>query len=93
MAIIGDTIRVEADFCDWQDNPVDLTDISITVYDKDKSQIETITTNIDNPSVGTYQYDYTIPDGDGYIAVEFRGLLGGKPKVIRKKVAREWATT
>jgi hypothetical protein len=61
----GNTVRLQALFTDPEDDdaPIDPATIVITIENKDGD--ETQITNMGlmvNPTVGTWYYDYTIPD-------------------------------
>lgn len=91
MAQIGDTVKLKAEFNDWSDNPVNADgSVTLEIYDKEKELIETITEGIDNVDVGKYQYDYTIPDGFGYLTYKFSCDIGGKPAKRGDRISRTW---
>ena len=92
MAIIGDTVRVKAVFQDWTGAAVDPVDPVLTVYELDKKEpLETIPLTAEHKvDVGTYKYDYVIPDGFGYIVFEMSGTVGGMPQVTRIREDRRW---
>jgi hypothetical protein len=93
MAIIGDTIRVTALFKDWTGAAVNPINPVLKVYElESKEPKETIP--LQEPhriDTGTYQVDYTIPDGHGYLVLEVSGEAGGMPQVTRVIVNRYWA--
>ncbi|MFW6311298.1 MAG: hypothetical protein ACOC1K_03585 [Nanoarchaeota archaeon] len=92
MPLINDTVKLKAKFYDYSGNPLNLNNISITVYDKEKETIDEIEEdNIDKPNDGEYEYEYTIPEGHGYISVEFKGEFSDeKTTVVRQRIEREW---
>lgn len=91
MPQIGESVKLWVKFYDYDNQPVNADgDVTLTIYDKEQDLIEEITTNITNTSVGEYEYDYTIPDGDGYLVYEYKCEIGGEPASIRKKLPREW---
>ncbi|MFW6030281.1 MAG: hypothetical protein ACOCRO_08520 [Halanaerobiales bacterium] len=89
---IGDTIKLKAKFYSWSGTPVNADDdeVALEIYDKEKELIEEIESGIDNPETGEYHYDYTIPEGYGYLTYRFKCEIGGKPAVRGKRIERTW---
>ena len=91
MALIGNTVRLKVTFKTSDGTPKDPTSVQLKVYDDDRRTIEDIDLDSDyRESIGTYFYDYTIPRGEGYIAVEFTGKIDGKDVTERVQITREW---
>ena len=90
MAIIGDTIKLQAEFYDWNGNPATTTSTVLKIYDIRKAVIVTATPSL--VGTGKYEYQYTIPQLSGNtFYYEFSGTLEGKPIVSRKKFDNIWA--
>ncbi|MFP4047693.1 MAG: hypothetical protein ACLFT4_08060 [Bacteroidales bacterium] len=88
---IGDTIKLKVKFYSWDGSPIDADgDVTLTVYDKEEEEIDEITSGIDHLDTGEYQYDYTIPEGFGYLVYEFSCDIGGNPATRRGKIQRTW---
>ena len=90
MPIIGDSIILKSKFYDYDGIPTNGSNIQINIYDKNKNVVENITTGIDNVDVGEYHYEYTIPDGFGYLIYEYQCEIGGKTALRREKIPRIW---
>lgn len=91
MPQIDDTVKLGVTFYSWAGSPVNADeDVTLKIYDKEENLIETITEGIDNIDTGQYQYDYTIPDGFGYLVYEFSCDIGGKTALRRDRVPRTW---
>lgn len=92
MPLIGNTIKLRAEFKDFDGIPYDPTDITLTVYDDNRVLVSgPISLGEGNKiSNGVYEYDYTIPAGNTNLVYEFKGLIGGKPVLGRSKISRTW---
>ncbi|MFW6015054.1 MAG: hypothetical protein ACOCRK_01300 [bacterium] len=91
MPQIGDTVKLKSKFYSWSGTPINADgDVTLEIYDNKQNSIETITEGIDNVDVGEYHYDYTIPDGFGYLVYKFSCDIGGKPAKRGGKIERKW---
>ena len=91
MHLIGNTVELSAYPKDGENNPVNVTNPSIIIYDYDRNIVDTIeSANIDNPAMGEYKCFYTIPNGLSYLSYEFKGDIGGVPFLERIKIPRKW---
>lgn len=91
MPLIGDTVRLKAEFRDFDGEYVDPDEVKVKLFDGGKKQLgEDITP--DRVDTGKYQCDYVVPSGGpGPLYFEFSGMIGGMPVVGRATIAREWA--
>jgi len=89
MPLIGDTIRLKAEFKDFNGEHVSPENVYLRIYDGYKKQVgEDI---LVLPSdVGKYQYDYVIPDVIGPLYFEFVGTLEGLPILGRATIDKRW---
>lgn len=90
MPKIGTTVLLKSKFHTLDNQPADVDNITLTIYDKDENVIEEITSGITNPSTGEYNYYYKIPQGFGFITYEFKGELESHEILDRKKIERKW---
>lgn len=92
MPIMGDTVRLNAVFYDFNGALVDPTTIIVQIYDNEKEPLgEPITLGPEaRDSAGTYHYDYTIPEGYKKLYYEFKGMLQGQPSVERAEMKVTW---
>ena len=91
MAIIGDTIKLQAEFHSWDGEPASPNNVILKIYNMRKQQVgEDITPSL--VQTGKYEYDFTIPrlPGDMFY-YEFSGVLEGTPIVSRKQIDNIWA--
>lgn len=90
MPLIGDTIRLKAEFKDFNGVYVDPDDVVLKIYAGNKKQLgEDITP--DRVGLGKYQYDYVVPeDVIGPLYFEFSGEIDGKPILGRAALERTW---
>jgi hypothetical protein len=93
MATIGDTVKLGGEFRTWNGIYADPTAITLTIYDKARRVIETVSiTNANKVSLGIYEYEYVVPAGVGDLEYEYSGTLEGKPITGRAVLVREWRT-
>ena len=91
MAQIDDTVRLKGKFHSWSGNAVNAdSNVVVKIFDKEQSIIEEITEGIVNVDVGEYHYDYTIPNGMGYLTYGFYCDIGGKPAARKGRIPRTW---
>ncbi|WP_035348788.1 hypothetical protein [Heyndrickxia ginsengihumi] len=83
----GDTIRLKCHFKTFDGVSVDPSDVKLTIYKSDQTQIEQISLDDTNRlDVGVYFYDYT-PAGElNEFIFEFAGSVNNKPILSRGKV-------
>ncbi|MBB6445630.1 hypothetical protein HNR53_002255 [Bacillus benzoevorans] len=63
------------------------TDIKLTIYDKDKTQIEQIPLDDTNKeNIGVYFYDYSPASELNEFIFEFAGMYNNKPILVRDSV-------
>lgn len=80
----GDTVRLIVEFYDFNGNPIDPTDITITIENKQREVLVeepiTVADKVLNSAglteVGKYYYDYT-PTETGIIYYYFKGTING----------------
>ena len=92
MPQIDDTVKLKSKFYSWSGDPIncDTGTMVLKIYDYQKTLLETINTGIDNVDVGEYHYDYTVPDGFGFLWHQFICDIGGKQASRKGKVPRTW---
>ena len=90
MALIGNTIRLEAFFLCWDGTPASPDNVVLRIYDMHRQQVgEDIP--VDPVAVGQYQYDFEVPQSPpGHLFFEFSGMLEGNPIVGRSKISKVW---
>ena len=89
MALIGNTVRLEAEFEDFDGELVSPDDVKVIIYDGRREIIHKA--DVTPYETGKYHYDYTIPaEPLGQLYVEFSGMLAGKPKAGRTTLERRW---
>lgn len=86
--IQGDTIRLQCHFKSFNGQSVDPINVTLTIYDKDKNQVEQYELNDTNKeNVGVYFYDYSpASELNDYFYFEFAGSYNNKPILVRDKV-------
>ena len=91
MALIGNTIRITAEFVTWAGSKADAENPILNIYDNyAKNLLESIPLDNHKIDIGTYEYDYVIPEGIGYIYFEIIGNVEGMPEVARIREERVW---
>ncbi len=92
MPLIGDTVRLKAEFRTFAGIVADPTDITLKVYNAYRRQIgEAIAIGPEHRTgPGAYQYDYTLPEGTDVIYYEWSGMLEGLPVVARGRMPALW---
>ena len=88
MAFTGEAIKLRVHFKDFDGQLVDPTNITLKIFNSNKEQQgETIAiTETNKISIGIYEYNYTLPNTDGELILEFAGNNSGSPIVIRKTI-------
>jgi hypothetical protein len=86
--IQGDTIRLQCHFKSFNGQSVDPINVTLTIYDKDKNQVEHYELDETNKqNIGVYFYDYSPPlELNDYFYFEFAGSYNNKPILVRDKV-------
>ncbi|MGG1690587.1 hypothetical protein ABDH65_11055 [Heyndrickxia ginsengihumi] len=83
----GDTIRLKCHFKTFDGVLVDPSDVKLTIYKSDQTQIEQIPLDDTNRlDVGVYFYDYTPASELSEFIFEFAGSVNNKPILSRGKV-------
>lgn len=83
----GDSIRLKVHFKTFTGQSVDPTNIKLTIYKTDKTQIEQIPiTDTNKENVGVYFYDYLPASELNEFIFEFAGSYLNKPILARGKV-------
>lgn len=84
----GDTIRLKCHFKTFTGVNIDPTDVKLTIYDKDQTQIEQIPLDDSNKeNVGVYFYDYVPASKLNEFIFEFAGSVNNnKPILVRDSV-------
>lgn len=97
----GDTIRAIATFRDWAPegqtgSVVDPASVTATVYDAEGGVLKTFMHGTDaelgketvhaTRTVPFYYLDYVLPDEPGNYTIEFKGVVDGKPVLVRTKI-------
>lgn len=80
----GDTVRLIVEFYDFNNNPIDPTDISIIIENKQREKLINILLDAGSkvlnsaglPEVGKYYYDYTTTEV-GILYYYFKGTING----------------
>lgn len=93
MALIGNTVRIYAEFRDWSKALGDPTELTLTFYDRRRNVLSTVpAASIVKDELGKYHYDYTIPDtASPVIVYEFKGKLSATPIVTRGEIPVRWS--
>lgn len=90
MALIGNTIRFEAEFETFDGVLTSPDDVKIKIYDGGRTVI--LEDDVTPYETGKYRYDYTIPEAHpDPLYVEFSGLLEGNPVAYRETIGRKWS--
>ena len=92
MAIIGNTVRIYAEFKTWAGVLSDVASTQIKITDN-TGQIYVTATEpaIKKQSTGIYYYDFTVPDGNGKISYEWKAVLELSDIVNRGYLEREYS--
>lgn len=92
MTVIGNTVRLTAEFKTFAGVLSDAENVSLLIKDSDGSTLINVTypTGIVRVSVGQYRYDFTVPAGIGYINYEWSGFLENSVILNRKYLTREF---
>lgn len=88
----GNTIKVQCTFTDANDELIDVNNLELRIFDKDKNQIDTVST-ITRVSEGIYYALYTLPESMSVVNYfcSFHGNVGGNTVVERDRFqSRFW---
>lgn len=87
MILQGDTIRLKVYFKTFDGDLIDPTDITLTIYDADETEIEQFSiTDSDKEKVGVYFYNYETPLDQDKIIFEFKGTYNNHPILVRDEL-------
>jgi len=90
LALSGNTVRIKAEFKDFDGTNVSPDNVVLRIYSKGRVQIDD-DISLSPMSEGIYEYDYEIPNlPDRAIYYEFEGELGGNPVIARGKIDITW---
>jgi hypothetical protein len=78
----GTTIRFEAEFFDFDGEPVDPDQVALKIYDHKYNEI-TSEVGIPNGGVGKYYYDYETERKEARLYYEWYAMIDGKPSLRR----------
>lgn len=82
----GNTVKLEVEFYDWDDNLVDPERVQLKILDAQYNVIKTITPEqIGRIDVGKYQY-YYITDTEGVLYYEWLGYIDNRPSLKRRSI-------
>lgn len=89
----GNTIRFECTFYDFENSPVDPTEVKVIVYDKTYTRIVDVLLGEANKiDVGKYYYNFVVPESNSttmYI-FEFYGRINDAPAIAREQIMAEF---
>lgn len=90
MSLINNTVRLKAEFRDFDGTLVMPDNVKLRIYDGTRKQIgEDISVEPDQN--GIYWYDYIVPEVMGRLYFEFSGELNGNPILGRSIIDVRWA--
>jgi len=89
MSLIGNTVRLKAEFKDFNGEHVSPENVVLRIYNGYKQQVGEDIPVLPS-DVGKYQYDYVLPDIIGPLYFEFVGTIGGLPIVGRAAISKRW---
>ena len=95
MPLIGDTIRLKAEFRNFNGELIDIENPKVVVYDSNREVI--LAAEPERVGEGKYQYDLIVPDYKEAgkqkepLVFEFSGEIGGQPVVGRSSFERVWS--
>jgi hypothetical protein len=94
MALIGNTIRLKAQYETFAGVLSDPAQIQLTITVRNTGQVLIVRSGseITRESEGVYYYDYTIPDGIDNLMEEWYGILENSDIINRKEITRETVT-
>jgi len=97
MPIVGDTVKLKAEFSAWDGTHADPTDVVVRVYDPNRKLLSVLNVAQEHRiSAGIFEIPYILPYEGGvmfpFISYEFTGNLEGFPITGRKRLDLEWST-
>ena len=91
MALIGNTVKLKAEFINYDGKQLDVHDVTLTIYDERKRVVLTVPeANLSKNGTGNFSYDYLVPEGATPYYYEFSGIYNGLRYSGRKPLLREW---
>lgn len=92
MALMGNTIKIRAEFEDFSGVHMDPETVELKIYDYAHRVIEGPIQIQESHKIdiGVYEYPYTVPYGKDELYYEFTGVIEGNPSVGRGKITRKW---
>ncbi len=89
--LIGDTITLNVAFRDSGGSLIDVDEAMFVIYDQDRKKLmEEPLTEEFKMGIGQYSYNYTVPEGDSPLIIEFKGMKNGFPTVERQQIDRNF---
>lgn len=89
LPLVGNTVRLKAEFTEFNGELVDVFDATLTVYEGKNKVLTEVTP--ERLSEGVYFYDYIVPEfSGGSLYFEFKGMLNDKPILGRTALGRSW---
>ena len=88
MPLIGNTIRLKAEFRNFNGELFDIENPKVVVYNNKRKVI--LDAEPERIEKGKYQYDYVIPEVFGQLYFEFRGTIRGLPILGRATIDKRW---
>lgn len=89
LSLVGNTVRLKAEFTDFNGELLDVIDVTLTVYEGKNKVLAEVTP--ERLSEGVYFYDYIVPEfSGGSLYFEFKGMLNDKPILGREPLERSW---
>ena len=89
MSLINNTVRLKAEFRDFDNALVIPDNVKLKIYDGTRNQIgEDI--NVEPDENGVYWYDYVVPEINGRLYFEFVGTLNNNPILGRSVIDVRW---
>ena len=88
MPLIGNTVRLKAEFRDFNGELTDIENPRVVVYDSKRKVI--LDAEPERIEEGKYQYDYVIPNVIGPLYFEFAGAIEGLPILGRTIIDKRW---
>ena len=80
---VGETIRLNAAITDSDGNPGDPASVKIQANDPDGTEV-VLLTDMTNPAIGAYYYDYLIPSGLGTYSWNVTAIgVGGRVTIVK----------
>ena len=90
LVLSKNTVRLKAEFKDFDGNLVSPEDVVLRIYTWDREQIGN-PIPVNPIDIGVFQYDYTVPDTpNNALYFEFQGTIGGNPVVARDIMTVKW---